>query len=154
MTFIAKEGIASLPSNAPLDVVPTPEYLRKVTPFAAYFAPAAFDLPRKGIYIVTPSVDDDDASAIREHNRASISNTSIHEAYPGHHLQLSAALERPTISRLLVDAPEFVEGWGMYSEQLMREHGFDASAEASDDAGHRCHLARLPDHPRHPAPSR
>ena len=64
---------------------------------------------------------------MREHNRASISNTSIHEAYPGHHLQLSAALERPTISRLLVDAPEFVEGWGMYSEQLMREHGFDAT---------------------------
>ncbi len=115
-----------MPANAPLEVVPTPEYLRKVTPFAAYFAPAAFDQPRKGIYIVTPSVDDD-PGAIREHNRASISNTSIHEAYPGHHQQLSAALERPTISRLLIDAPEFVEGWGMYSEQLMREHGFDAT---------------------------
>ena len=106
--------------------MPTPEYLRKVMPFAAYFAPAAFDQPRKGIYIVTPSVDGD-PGAMREHNRASITNTSIHEAYPGHHLQLSAALERPTITRLLVDAPEFVEGWGMYSEQLMREHGFDAT---------------------------
>jgi uncharacterized protein (DUF885 family) len=124
--FIEREGIATLPDNAPLDVVPTPEYLRKVTPFAAYFAPAAFDQPRKGIYIVTPSVDDD-AGAMREHNRASISNTSIHEAYPGHHLQLSAALERPTITRLLIEAPEFVEGWGMYSEQLMRELGFDAT---------------------------
>ncbi len=124
--FIEAEDIATVPGNAPLEVVPTPEYLRKVTPFAAYFAPAAFDQPRKGIYIVTPSVDDD-PGAIREHNRASISNTSIHEAYPGHHQQLSAALERPTISRLLVDAPEFVEGWGMYSEQLMREHGFDAT---------------------------
>ena len=124
--FIEDDDIATLPGNAPLEVVPTPKYLRKVTPFAAYFAPAAFDQPRKGIYIVTPSVDDD-PGAMREHNRASISNTSIHEAYPGHHLQLSAALERPTITRLLVDAPEFVEGWGMYSEQLMREHGFDAT---------------------------
>ena len=124
--FIEANGIVSLPVNAPLDVVRTPDYLRQVTPFAAYFAPAAFDLPRKGIYIVTPSVDDE-PGAMREHNRASISNTSIHEAYPGHHLQLSAALERPTITRLLVDAPEFVEGWGMYSEQLMREHGFDAT---------------------------
>jgi uncharacterized protein (DUF885 family) len=62
-----------------------------------------------------------------EHNRSSISNTSIHEAYPGHHLQLSAALERPTITRLLIEAPEFVEGWGMYSEQMMREQGFDAT---------------------------
>jgi len=125
-SFIESEGLVTLPANAPLDVVPTPEYLRQVTPFAAYFAPAAFDQPRKGIYIVTPSVDDD-PGAMLEHNRASISNTSIHEAYPGHHLQLSAALELPTITRLLIEAPEFVEGWGMYSEQLMREHGFDAT---------------------------
>ncbi len=124
--FIDIAGLMTLPADAPLDVVPTPKYLRQVTPFAAYFAPAAFDVPRKGIYIVTPSVDED-PRAMREHNRASISNTSIHEAYPGHHLQLSAALERPTITRLLVDAPEFVEGWGMYSEQLMREQGFDAT---------------------------
>jgi uncharacterized protein (DUF885 family) len=26
---------------------------------------------------------------------------------------------------MLTNAPEFVEGWGMYSEQLMREEGFD-----------------------------
>ena len=95
-------------------------------PFAAYFAPAAFDRPRRGIYIVTPSVDGD-PGAMREHNWASISNTSIHEAYPGHHHQLSAALERPSLTRLLIDAPEFVEGWGMYCEQMMREEGFDAT---------------------------
>lgn len=124
--FVEREGLATVPADAPLDVIATPEYLRRMTPFAAYFAPAAFDRPRRGIYIVTPSIDDD-PGAMLEHYRASISNTSIHEAYPGHHLQLSAALERPTMTRLLIDAPEFVEGWGMYSEQLMREHGFDAT---------------------------
>ena len=50
----------------------------------------------KGIYIVTPSVDGD-PGAMREHNRASISNTSIHEAYPGHHLQLDVA-RRPSVA--------------------------------------------------------
>jgi uncharacterized protein (DUF885 family) len=124
--FVEDQGLATIPADSPLDVIATPDYLRRMTPFAAYFAPAAFDRPRRGIYIVTPSVDDD-PGAMREHNRASISNTSIHEAYPGHHLQLSAALERPTLTRLLADAPEFVEGWGMYSEQMMREHGFDAT---------------------------
>jgi len=124
--FVEDRGLATIPSDAPLDIIATPEYLRRMTPFAAYFAPAAFDRPRRGIYIVTPSVDGD-PGAMLEHNRASISNTSIHEAYPGHHLQLSAALERPTLTRLLIDAPELVEGWGMYSEQLMREHGFDAT---------------------------
>ena len=31
----------------------------------------------------------------------------------------------PSLTRILTDAPEFVEGWGMYSEQMMREQGFD-----------------------------
>ena len=79
---------------------------------------------RPGIYIVTPSVDDD-PGAMREHNWSSISNTSIHEAYPGHHLQLSVAGRHPILSRLAAQAPEFVEGWGMYSEQMMREEDFD-----------------------------
>ena len=74
---------------------------------------------------MTPSVDGD-PDAMREHNFASISNTSIHEAYPGHHLQLDTARRHPSLTRLLTDAPEFVEGWGMYSELMMREHGFDA----------------------------
>jgi uncharacterized protein (DUF885 family) len=62
---------------------------------------------------------------MREHYRAAISNTSIHEAYPGHHLQLALASRHPSLTRAQVDAPEFVEGWGMYSEQMMREQGFD-----------------------------
>jgi uncharacterized protein (DUF885 family) len=125
-SFIIEHDLATIPKDETLEVVPTPEYLRRVIPFAAYFQPTLFDLPRKGIYIVTPSVNGS-PGAMREHNYASIANTSIHEAYPGHHHQLSAALERPTISRLLRGATEFEEGWGMYSEQLMREHGFDAT---------------------------
>ncbi len=126
--FVIAHDLATMPSDEVLEVIPTPAYLRAVMPFAAYFAPAAFDRPRRGTYIVTPSVDGD-PGAMREHNWASISNTSIHEAYPGHHQQLTAALARPTLSRLLLDAPEFVEGWGMYSELLLREHGFDATPE-------------------------
>jgi len=121
---VIDHDLMSVPSDERIDVVETPEYLRNVVPFAAYFEPAAFDPSPKGIYIVTPSVDHD-PNAMREHNFASISNTSIHEAYPGHHLQLDTARRNASLSRLLTDAPEFVEGWGMYSELLMREHGFD-----------------------------
>jgi uncharacterized protein (DUF885 family) len=117
--------LVTVPDDERIEVVATPEYLRRVFPFAAYFEPAAFDRSPKGIYVVTPSVDGD-PNAMREHNFASISNTSIHEAYPGHHLQLDAARRLPSLTRLLTDAPEFVEGWGMYSELMMREQGFDA----------------------------
>jgi uncharacterized protein (DUF885 family) len=117
--------LVTVPDDERIEVIATPEYLRRVLPFAAYFAPATFDADPKGIYVVTPSVDGD-PNAMREHNFASISNTSIHEAYPGHHLQLDAARRHPSLTRLLTDAPEFLEGWGMYSELMMREHGFDA----------------------------
>jgi uncharacterized protein (DUF885 family) len=93
-------------------------------PFAAYYEPARFDDDNVALYIVTPDVDGD-PNAMREHYWASISNTSIHEAYPGHHLQLAIAARHPSLSRMLTNAPEFVEGWGMYSEQMMREEGFD-----------------------------
>jgi uncharacterized protein (DUF885 family) len=125
---LIERGLVTIPDDERIDVIETPEYLRNVIPFAAYFAPAAFDADPKGLYVVTPSVHGD-PNAMREHNRASISNTSIHEAYPGHHLQLDVARRHRSLTRLLTDAPEFVEGWGMYSELLMREQGFDDGPE-------------------------
>ena len=116
--------LVSIPEGESIDVIETPVYLHNVIPFAAYFEPAKFDRKQTGIYVVTPSVGAN-AGAMREHNYASISNTSIHEAYPGHHLQLTVASRHPSLTRLLANAPEFVEGWGMYTELMMREHGFD-----------------------------
>ena len=117
-------GIVSVPPDERISVIATPDYLRNIIPFAAYFDPPKFDRDPTGIYVVTPSVGDA-AGAMLEHNYSSISNTSIHEAYPGHHLQLSVAARHPSLTRLTTEAPEFVEGWGMYSEQMMREQGFD-----------------------------
>ena len=127
-THIIERGLATIPDDERVDVIETPAYLRGVMPFAAYFQPAHWDADPVGVYVVTPDVDGD-PGAMREHYRAAISNTSIHEAYPGHHLQLALAARHPSLTRVQVDAPEFVEGWGMYSEQLLREHGFDDGPE-------------------------
>ena len=116
--------LVSIPTGESIEVIETPGYLQNVIPFAAYFEPAKFDRTQTGIYVVTPSVGHN-VTAMREHNYASISNTSIHEAYPGHHLQLTVAAHHPSLTRLLTNAPEFVEGWGMYTELMMREQGFD-----------------------------
>ncbi len=129
--YVIDFDIATMPVGEKLSVIETPDYLRSVMPFAAYFAAPKFEPHgegRRGIYIVTRSVDGDER-AMREHNYASIYNTSIHEAYPGHHQQLSAANDHPSLMRLLVDAPEFVEGWAMYTELMMREEGFDTGPE-------------------------
>jgi len=125
---LVDRGIVTVPDDERVEVIATPPYLRGVMPFAAYFEPARWDAAPVGVYVVTPAVDDH-PGALREHYRASISNTSIHEAYPGHHLQLAIAARHPSLTRAQVDAPEFVEGWGMYSEQMMREEGFDDGPE-------------------------
>ena len=125
---LIEHDLVTVPPDERVEVIATPPYLRGVMPFAAYFEPARWDSSPVGIYVVTPDVDGD-PGAMREHYRASISNTSIHEAYPGHHLQLALAARHPSLTRAQVSAPEFVEGWGMYSEQMMREEGFDDGPE-------------------------
>ncbi|CAN5211333.1 DUF885 domain-containing protein [soil metagenome] len=121
-SFVVEHGLATAPDEDHLNVIETPSFLRHLIPFAAYYEPAKFDPTPVGTYIVTPpSVP----GMMREHNRASISNTSVHEAYPGHHLQLSAAITNPSLVRLFSGAPEFAEGWAFYCERMMKEHGFD-----------------------------
>ena len=124
--FIVEHDLASFPERDKLLVIETPSYIRHLIPFAAYYEPARFDRDPVGIYVVTPPAAPE---MMREHNYASISNAGVHEAYPGHHLQLSAGLTNPSIVRLFLGAPEFVEGWAFYSERMMKEAGFDDSPE-------------------------
>jgi uncharacterized protein (DUF885 family) len=120
--FVVANGLATPPEEDHLNVIETPSFIRHLIPFAAYYDPAKFDPTPVGTYIVTPPSSPD---MMREHNRASISNTSVHEAYPGHHLQLSAAITNPSLVRLFSGAPEFTEGWAFYCERMMKEAGFD-----------------------------
>ena len=124
--FVARRGLATLPAGEVLEVQPTPGFLRPVIPFAAYEPPARFDRRQLGIYIVTPQEDD-----LGEHNRAAVLNTSVHEGYPGHHLQFACANQHPSLARLLSAdcAHELIEGWAHYCEQLMYEQGFTTSPE-------------------------
>ena len=120
--FVVEHGLASPPEEDHLNVIETPSFIRHLIPFAAYYEPAKFDATPVGTYIVTPPSAPE---MMREHNRSSISNTSVHEAYPGHHLQLSAAITNPSIVRLFSGAAEFAEGWAFYCERMMKEQGFD-----------------------------
>lgn len=124
--FVRTRDLATLPPNERLLVIETPVFLRHVIPFAAYLAPAKFDEERLGIYVVTPP---EKPELIKNHNYADISNVSVHEAYPGHHMQLSWATENPSLPRVLSEATELVEGWAFYCEQMMKEEGYDESAE-------------------------
>jgi uncharacterized protein (DUF885 family) len=122
-SFVVDNDLATLPEQDRLKVIETPSFERHLIPFAAYYQPARFDRDPAGTYVVTPPGAPE---MWREHNYASISNTSVHEAYPGHHLQLSAANANPSLVRALsLSAAEFDEGWAFYCERMMKEAGFD-----------------------------
>lgn len=129
-SFVEEERLATLPPAERLIVTETPPFLRPVLPFAAYFRPPRFEEVQEGMYIVTPPSDGEEM--LREHNHASTRNTVVHEGYPGHHLQLSAANRNPSLARALplgVGFAETAEGWAHYCEDLMRETGFNDTPE-------------------------
>ena len=122
--FVKEKNLLSFPPREELHVVHTPEFRRHEIPFAAYLSPSPKDPNQVGYYYVTPVTDDD---LLREHNRVGLENTSVHESYPGHHLQFSIANSIPaasTLPRLMNESSVFYEGWALYCEQLMQEQGF------------------------------
>lgn len=127
--FAKEKQLVTFPPKEALHVVHTPEFRRHEIPFAAYLSPSPKDPGQVGYYYVTPVADDD---LLREHNWVGLENTSVHESYPGHHLQFSVANSIPaasTIPRLMNESSVFYEGWALYCEQLMQEQGFLKSDE-------------------------
>ena len=122
--FVSEKKLVSFPPSEVLRVVPTPEFQRHEIPFAAYLSPSPKDPEQAGYYYVTPVAEDD---LLREHNWTGLENTSVHESYPGHHLQFTIANSIPqasTLPRLMNESSVFYEGWALYCEQLMQEQGF------------------------------
>lgn len=126
--FVVNNEIATMPPSESLKVIETPAYLRHIIPHAAYFSPGKFERDQQGIYLVTPV--EDKKEMLKEHCYADIGNTSVHEAYPGHHLQLVCSNSNPSLVRAMVGANETIEGWAHYCEDMMKEHGYEDNPEA------------------------
>jgi hypothetical protein len=115
------------PGDPELVVEPTPGPWRNTIPYAAYLRPPPFQPPSVGRFWVTPPGERMPADAARrqlaDHARASLPVVAVHEGYPGHHLQLAWANAHPSPLRRITDAPMFVEGWGLYCEELFHRYG-------------------------------
>jgi len=124
--FVIENKIAPIPPGESIKVLETPPYMAPIIPFAAYIGPAPFEDRKEGIYLVTrPSREEE----YRRHNIYSISNTTVHEAYPGHHLQLAWSATKKNLARLISVDTAFIEGWAHYCEDLMKEYGYDDTPE-------------------------
>jgi uncharacterized protein (DUF885 family) len=129
--FVVDHGIVDIPPGEKLVIEETPVFLRPVIPYAAYLPPAPFEPDQTGLFWVTPvdetAPPEHQAQQLRDHNSYGIPVTALHEAYPGHHLQLCWSNRNPSDIRKL-NAIEhgtlFAEGWAFYCEELMEELGF------------------------------
>jgi uncharacterized protein (DUF885 family) len=111
----------------PLDIIPMPEFNRGVA-LAYCDAPGPLDKGLKTFYAVAPIPADwkrrQVDSYLREYNTRAINNLTIHEAMPGHYLQLTHANRYESPLRAALGSGTFIEGWAVYGERLMEEEGY------------------------------
>ncbi|HET8569856.1 MAG TPA: DUF885 domain-containing protein [Candidatus Limnocylindria bacterium] len=126
-------ALAAMPPDAELVVEEMPAFQRSTYPYAAYIAPGPFERSRRGRFWVTVPFAGDPPQTRRErlegHPRAGIPVIACHEGFPGHHLQLATAASLDSLARKVFRSNVFVEGWGLYVEELMTELGYLGSAE-------------------------
>ncbi len=125
--WVIKSDFATIPEGDKFEVIPTPDYLIHILPFAAAIQPARFEKEKVGTYLVTPPKENPEL--LKAHEKAGIPNTTVHEAYPGHYLQGLAATFAP-LARMFGNPVEYIEGWAHYCEQAVKEMGFDNTPEA------------------------
>lgn len=131
--FVVEHDLVALPPGDDLRVIETPPFLRPALAYAAYWPPGPFDARQDGLFLVTP-VDTaapaaEQAEQLSGHNWPSLKLTVLHEAYPGHHVQISWANQHPSRVRKLSYSSLFGEGWTLWCEQLMDEAGWLATPE-------------------------
>jgi uncharacterized protein (DUF885 family) len=126
--FVRSKDFVSMPDE-PLEVILMPAFQRGVA--VAYCdSPGPLDKGQRTFFAVSPIPDDwtqaQVDSFLREYNDRSIENLTIHEAMPGHYLQLAHSNRYPSVLRAMLGSGPFIEGWAVYAERVMQEQGFHA----------------------------
>jgi len=124
--FVRSTNLVSLPRD-PIDIIIMPEFQRGFS--VAYCdPPGPLDVGQKTFFAISPIPDDWDQkkveSFLREYNTRGIQDLTIHEAMPGHYLQLAYSNRYPSKLRSLIGSGSFVEGWGVYAERVMTDAGY------------------------------
>ena len=126
--FTRERNLVTVPEE-PLRIIVMPEFRRGVS--TAYCdSPGPLEENGETFYAISPTPEDWSAerklSFYREYNDYMLQDLTVHEAIPGHYLQIahSNRMQAPTLIRSIFYSGTFVEGWAVYAEQVMVEHGY------------------------------
>jgi uncharacterized protein (DUF885 family) len=130
--FVESKHLLTLPSRANLQVIPTPEFMRGVYSVGGFNAAPALEPQLGAFYWVTPIAPDWPSeradSKLREYNFYKLKLLTIHEAMPGHYVQMEVANDvQPPGRRLLRSVfgnGPYIEGWAEFATRTMIEQGF------------------------------
>jgi uncharacterized protein (DUF885 family) len=106
-------AVAYCDSPGPLEPTPQPTFIA--------VSPTPADWPPERV-----------ASFYREYNRHMVHNLMVHEAMPGHYLQLQHSRRfsgSDTAIRAALRSGSFTEGWAVYTEELMASHGYPGEGD-------------------------
>jgi uncharacterized protein (DUF885 family) len=125
--FITENHILDLPEPDHCTVVEMPEFKRGNS--TAYMEPPApLDPNGTGHLAISPPPKDWDAkkidSYLQEYNNRMLDILAIHEGYPGHSVQLEFMNRNPSLIRKVLQSGVYVEGWAVYTEQMMLDQGY------------------------------
>ena len=127
--FIRDRDILRLPEPDRCQVIEMPEFQRGNSTAYLNSAPP-LDPQAASMYAVSPPPKDWDAgrvkSLLEEYNSHMLQILTIHEAYPGHYVQLEYANRNPSLVRRVLGSGVYIEGWAVYTEQMMLDQGYGA----------------------------
>ena len=124
--FVIENDIVTMPDE-PVEIIIMPEFQRGVS--VAYLdPPGPLDREQSAFYAVAPLptdwTEEQVQSFLREYNLYSIQDLTLHEGVPGHYLQIALSNRYPSTLRAVLWSGPFVEGWGVYAEQMMIAEGY------------------------------
>jgi len=124
--WVNDHHLVELDESKPLIVRETPLHKRGIAG-ASIDAPGPYDANAPTYYNVTP-LDGERAdraeSWLREYNRWMLPVLNIHEAIPGHYVQLVYANRSPSLIKSIFGNGAMIEGWAVYAERAMLESGY------------------------------
>lgn len=126
--FVRQKDFISLP-DAPVKIIEMPKFQQGFS--VAYCdSPGPLDRKLDTFYAISPIpaewTAEQTRSFLSEYNAHMLYELSIHEAMPGHYLQIWHSNKNPSVTRAVLSSGAFVEGWACYAEDLMIEQGFGA----------------------------
>ncbi len=126
IAFIREKDLLFIDPEKPLKVRVAPKYLRGIA-IASISAPGPYDKYENTWYNVSPIWELDEEAAesyLREYNDYMMQILNIHEAIPGHYVQLVYANESPDPVKSIFGSSSMIEGWACYAERMMLEEGW------------------------------